>query len=105
MRKSFKYRFYPKKPQKEKIEQTLETCRMLYNTFLAERKETYEQEKRKITTFEQINSLPNRKGTNPFLSQVFSQTLQDIARRVHKNFQAFFRRLKDPAVKVGYPKR
>jgi len=104
MRKSYKYRLYPKKPQKEKIEQTLETCRMLYNTFLAERKETYEQEKRKITTFEQINSLPNRKKTNPFLGQAFSQILQDIARRVHKNFQAFFQRLKKNPEKAGYPR-
>ncbi|CAG8515207.1 9183_t:CDS:2 [Gigaspora margarita] len=68
------------------------------------RKEAYEKEQRKITCFEQINSLPDKKETNPFLSQVFSQILQDIVRRVHKNFQAFFRRLKDATTKAGYPR-
>ncbi|CAG8852043.1 11858_t:CDS:1, partial [Gigaspora margarita] len=111
MKKTFKYRLYPNKQQKEKINQTLETCRILYNEFLAERKEAYEQEQRKITCFEQINSLPSRKETNPFLGEVFSQILQDIARRVHKNFLAFFRRLKTQAEngvsakqKAGYPR-
>jgi putative transposase len=104
MRKSFKYRLYPNKQQKEKIDQTLETCRILYNSFLAERKEVYEKEQRKIACFEQINSLPKRKETNPFLGEVFSQILQDIAKRIHKNFLAFFRRLKTQAEKTGYPR-
>jgi putative transposase len=100
MRKSYKYRLYPNKQQKEKIDQTLETCRILYNDFLTERKEAYEKEQRKITCFEQINSLPTRKEANSFLSEVFSQILQDIARKVNKSFQNFFRRIG----KVGYPR-
>lgn len=100
MKKTFKYRLYPNKQQKEKINQTLETCRILYNSFLAERKETYEKEQKKITCFDQINSLPKRKATNSFLGEVFSQILQDIARKVNKSFQNFFRRIG----KVGYPR-
>jgi putative transposase len=90
MKKSFKYRLYPNQEQKEKIERNLETCRILYNNFLAERNKAYEKDQRKITCFEQINSLPGRKEVNPFLSEVFSQILQDVARRVHKSFQGFF---------------
>ena len=100
MKKSFKYRLYPNKIQKEKIDQTLETCRILYNSFLVERRDKYEKEQGKITCFKQINSLPTRKETNPFLREVFSQILQDIARRVNKSFQNFFRRIG----KVGYPR-
>lgn len=104
MPKSFKYRLYPSQKQKEQLEKTLETCRILYNDFLAERKDKYEKEKGKITCFEQINSLPNRKETNSFLKEVHSQVLQDIARRVNKSFQNFFRRLKAQAGKAGYPR-
>ena len=47
--KTFKYRLYPNQQQKETIDQTLETCRLLYNNFLAERKEAYEQEQRNLS--------------------------------------------------------
>lgn len=104
MPKSFKYRLYPNQEQREKLEKTLETCRKLYNDFLAERRDKYEKEQGKITCFEQINSLPNKKETNPFLREVHSQVLQDIARRVNKSFQNFFRRLKAQASKAGYPR-
>lgn len=104
MPKSFKYRLYPNQEQKEKLEKTLETCRILYNSFLAERRDKYEEEQKKITCFEQINSLPSKKETNPFLKAVHSQVLQDIARRVNKSFQNFFRRLKDQTIKAGYPR-
>ena len=75
MPKSFKYRLYPNQEQKEKLEKTLETCRILYNDFLAERRDKYEQEQRKITCFEQINSLPSRKENNSFLKAVHSQVV------------------------------
>jgi putative transposase len=104
MPKTFKYRLYPNQEQKEKLEKTLETCRILYNDFLAERRDKYEKEKGKITCFEQINSLPSKKEINPFLKEVHSQVLQDVARRVNKSFQNFFRRLKTQAGKAGYPR-
>jgi len=104
MRKTFKYRLYPKKDQEKKIDCILETCRLLYNSFLAERKEAYEKEQKRITCFEQVNSLPARKQINPFLNEVHSQVLQDVARRVNKSFQNFFRRLKAQAGKAGYPR-
>ncbi|KLL02576.1 MAG: transposase IS605 [Mycoplasmataceae bacterium RC_NB112A] len=57
-----------------------------------------------LTCFEQINSLPTKKENNPFLKEVYSQFLQDVARRVNKSFQNFFRRLKAQASKAGYPR-
>ena len=104
MKKTYKYRLYPSQKQKENIDQTLETCRILYNDFLAERRDKYEKEQKKITCFEQINSLPSKKEINPFLKGVHSQILQDVARRVNKSFQNFFRRLKVQTGKAGYPR-
>ncbi|WDL98328.1 helix-turn-helix domain-containing protein [Alicyclobacillus sp. ALC3] len=37
MRKAYKYRLYPTKEQEEKIQFTLERCRLLYNRLLDER--------------------------------------------------------------------
>ncbi|CAG8763583.1 23677_t:CDS:2 [Racocetra persica] len=67
---------------KEKLVKVLETCRILYNDFLAERRDKYEKEKGKITCFEQINSLPTRKETNNFLKEVHSQKKLNIAENI-----------------------
>lgn len=74
MPKSFKYRLYPNRDQREKLEKTLETCRILYNDFLSERRDKYEKEQGKITCFKQINSLLSKKETNSFLKEVHSQS-------------------------------
>ncbi|CAG8632938.1 23404_t:CDS:2, partial [Racocetra persica] len=44
------------------------------------------------------------KETNNFLKEVHSQVLQDVARRVNKSFQNFFRRLKNQSGQAGYPR-
>ncbi|GCC10280.1 helix-turn-helix domain protein [archaeon] len=38
MLKSYKYRLYPNKEQKERLVETLDTCRHLYNDTLGRRK-------------------------------------------------------------------
>ena len=67
MRKSYKYRLYPNKQQREIIDKILETCRILYNDFLAERRDKYEKEQKKVSYSQQQNSLPALKKTNPDL--------------------------------------
>ncbi|ANA41837.1 hypothetical protein A2G06_17015 (plasmid) [Geobacter anodireducens] len=52
--KTFAYRLYPTKPQKRLLEQTVETCRRLYNDCLAERKESYEATGKSVTKVEQL---------------------------------------------------
>lgn len=103
MLKAYKYRIYPNKKQRQVIDQTLETCRYLYNDFLYERKFMYEYDKTNITYSWQQDSLPYRKRLNPYLRQVHSQVLQDVARRVDKAFKNFFRRIKAGDV-PGYPR-
>ncbi|MDI6887298.1 MAG: RNA-guided endonuclease TnpB family protein [Candidatus Thermoplasmatota archaeon] len=103
LKKAYKFRLYPNKKQKELLEQTLETCRILYNNALAERKERYEKEKKGTKYLEQANQLPIKKLTNPYLQQVHSQVLQDVLRRLDKAFQNFFRRVKS-SENPGYPR-
>jgi putative transposase len=103
MLKAYKYRIYPNKKQKEMICRTTETCRILYNDFLFERKFMYEYDKSHITYSWQQDSLPYRKRINPYLQSVHSQVLQDVARRVDKAFKNFFQRV-NAGDKPGYPR-
>ncbi|CAG8751249.1 25801_t:CDS:2, partial [Racocetra persica] len=104
MRKSYKYRLYPNQQEKVLIDKILETCRWLYNYFLAERRDKYEKEQKKVSYTQQQNSLPELKETNHNLRGIYSQVLQDVAQRVKKAFQGLFLRLKSKTSKAGYPR-
>ena len=103
MRKTFKYRIFPTHVQATKLNKTLDSCRWLYNHFLEERKNAWEAEKKSISRYVQVNSLPILKAGQPFLQDVFSQCLQEIAVRLDLAFRAFFRRAK-AGEKPGYPR-
>jgi len=103
MLKTFKYRLYPSKAQRKRLDSTLETCRRFYNDCLAERKETYEKEKRTIGKFEQMKRVKQIKVTNPYAKGIHSHTLQVVVSDLDKAFQSFFRRIKS-GEKQGYPR-
>lgn len=103
MRKTFKYRIYPTKKQDRIMSQWLEECRWLFNHFLAERKNTWEQEQKSLSLYEQHASLPALKEQRPSLASVHSQVLQNVAVRIDLAFKAFFRRVK-AGEKPGYPR-
>jgi putative transposase len=104
MVKSLKYRLYPTKKQQRLLQENLNECRWLYNHFLEERKNSWEQEKKGIGYFQQCKSLIALKEERPSLNNVYSQVLQNVADRVDKSFQGFFRRVKAGDKKVGYPR-
>jgi len=104
MRKTFKYRLYPNKAQQQIIDDTLEHCRRLYNRLLAERMESYRQFGHSTSWIDQQNSLPARKDAIPALSSIHSQVLQDVTRRLHKTYNAFFRRVKLGQETPGFPR-
>jgi putative transposase len=70
--------------------QTLRECRGLYNTLLAERRDTYEQTGDGVSWYAQKRRLPELKETNPALRGVHSQVLQDVALRLDLAFKAFY---------------
>jgi putative transposase len=101
--RAFVYKLRPTRAQKARLEQTLETCRRLYNRALAERKNAWEQEQRSLGFAEQCASLPRLKEESEFLPLVHSLVLQDVIHRVDRSFQNFFRRL-GTGEKPGYPR-
>ena len=103
MRMTFKYRLSPTKAQRTKLDQTLETCRQVYNRTLALRKESWEQEKKSLSLYDTNKLLTLWKADNPEYSEVHSQVLQNVQERIDLAFKAFFRRLRANE-KPGYPR-
>lgn len=103
MRKSLKYRLFPTKKQKRIFQEQLDQCRWLYNYLLEERENSWKKEKKSISYFQQCNSLPKLKKEYPSLNKVYSQVLQNVANRIDRSFQNFFRRVKQ-GQKPGYPR-
>jgi len=104
MKRTFKYRIYPTKGQESTLTEWLNTCRILYNQSLHERKEAYERDKSSINYYDQANALKERKKGNGYFTAVHSQVLQDALKRLDKAFQNFFRRVKNGDDEAGYPR-
>jgi len=103
MRKAFKYRLYPTKPQLQDLERTLELCRQLYNAALQERRDAHRKAGRTVGFYEQNRWLPQIRAELPEYRGIHSQVLQDAIKRVDRAFQGFFRRVK-AGQKAGYPR-
>lgn len=94
MRTAFKYRIYPTHQQITLLNQTLETCRRLYNKTLGVRKDTYETEGKSLNLYDTQKMLTQWKTTNEYLPKVNTQVLQNVQVRVDLAYKAFFRRVK-----------
>src|SRR5262249_32723514 len=103
MRRAFRYRIFPTKAQRTRLERTLEHCRMLYNAGLEQRRTAYQRRRVSLSKARQQADLPALKATYPEFSEVYSQVLQDVLARLDKAFDAFFRRVK-AGEKPGYPR-
>ena len=104
MIKTYKYRLYPTRKQTEKLEWMLETCRILYNSCLADRNRHYEETGKGLSRIDQQKILVQDKKNIDYLKNIHSQVLQDVLFRVEKAYKAFFRRLKEKNGKAGYPR-
>jgi len=104
MRKTYKYRLLPTKKQGQKLQWTIDMCRILYNSCLLYRRNNYEQTGRGLTRIRQQEILKSDKERIEFLNDIHSQVLQDVLFRVERAFQCFFRRLKEKKGKAGYPR-
>ena len=104
MLKTYKYRLYPTRKQTDKLNETLETCRILYNSCLVDRKRHYEETGLGLSRIDQQRILVKDKKSIIYLQNIHSQVLQDVLFRVEKAYKAFFRRLKEKKGKAGYPR-
>jgi len=96
-------RLYPTRRQEAILSNWLELHRQLYNNSLAERRDAWKEEKRKVSYYDQQKALPVLKKQRPEYVPLGSHALQETVRRVDRAFKAFFRRVKN-GEKPGYPR-
>ncbi len=87
------FRLYPNKPQEAKMHYWRRLHKDLFNACLAERKTTYQRERRSIGYFDQQNALPKFKENWEEYKPLGSQALQATVKRVEYGFQRFFQGL------------
>lgn len=104
MKSAYKFRIYPNKVQIAELDETLEICRNLWNTALADRKAVWEKRGETRSYEDQAYILVREKQRNPELKKVHSHVLQDVLRRQKKAMDNFFRRVREGAKKKGYPR-
>lgn len=100
---TFKYRLFPTPAQRTAMQKSLDACRWVYNKTLDVRKESWEQRQENVSRYDTIKMIPVWKKDNPFLTDAFSQCLQEACTRVDLAFKHFFRRVK-AGDKPGYPR-
>lgn len=103
MIKAFKFQIKTSEKVEQKIEQTLDLCRELYNAGLQERRDAYKWKKKSIFYIDQANQLPEIRDDREELKAVHSQVLQEVLKRLDKAFQGFFLRI-EKGQKAGYPR-
>ena len=102
MRKTFKYRLYPNAAQQELLRvQLSEACR-LYNAALQERRDAYKSHGKSLNYYDQANQLKEIRASGN-LGLANYHCCQDVLKRVHKAFAAFFRGIKRKQ-RAGYPR-
>lgn len=103
MIKAFKFQIKTSEKVEQKIEQTLDLCRELYNAGLQERRDAYKCLRKSISYNNQANQLPDITKDRVELKTVHSQVLQDVLKRLDKAFQGFFLRI-ERSQKAGFPR-
>jgi len=101
--KAYKFKLRPSKRVAHVFEQTLDVCRELYNAGLQERRDSWKLNKVSLNFHSQAIQLPAIKTVREDVDALYSQVPQDALRRVHKAFDAFFRRVKARQT-AGFPR-
>jgi len=85
------------------LEEQLELCRAVYNLLLNYCKQQYKETERTPTEFDLNNLLVTMKRLRPEISPVFSQVLQNIAKRIRSAYTGFYARRR-AGLKAGLPR-
>jgi putative transposase len=93
---TYNFRLYPKREEEERLLETLDLCRQVYNYFLAQWRE-----KDKVPSrFELQAQLPELKLEKPELNKVHSKVLQMVLHQLYSNLKALSQ-LKENGKRVG----
>lgn len=105
MERAYKFRIYPNKEQKNLIQKTFGCVRYVYNYFLAERKQRYEENKETMNFYACSKALTMLKHApeTAWLREPDKNALQYALRDLDVAYKNFFRGVKDGGA-VGYPK-
>lgn len=101
--KTFKYRLYPTKEQQTKLWLHANKLNNIYNYFLDQRINAYKTGK-KIKKKHQQAELVSLKEHDSLLSEIHSQTIQQVTLRLDKAYKDFFRRVASGGQAPGFPK-
>lgn len=105
MKLSYKYRLYLNKAQTEILQQNFNFCCFLYNCALQERNSHYKIFGKGVSYSFQSAQLPDIKKEFAEQTQsIYSQSLQQVLKRLDRSYQNFFRRVKQKASKAGFPR-
>ena len=96
--KSYKYRIYPNKHQKELISKTFGCVRYVYNYYLNKRKEVYEKDKNTFDFYKCSKDLTSLKQQLIWLKEPDKCSLQNCLKDLNCAYQKFFKE------HTGYPK-
>lgn len=90
----YKYRIYPDKQQRDRINRILGCCRFVYNEFLAIRRDSWTNEKKSVSykkTSRMLTEL-KRDPDHVWLCEADSMALQESLRNLDRSFQNFFQK-------------
>ena len=92
--RTFRFRIYPSDAQIGILNSTLNLCRELYNAMLQQRIYAY-RSGRRVNYRSQQDEIPAIKERFPEYRSIHSLVVQDIARRLDKAYDNFFRRVRE----------
>jgi putative transposase len=101
---SYKHRLYPTRTQTAELDRMLGAFCDLYNAALQQRIEAYRRQGRTLRYVDQAGELRAVRAAEPALAAYSYSAEQQVLRRLDKAFRAFFRRLRTPGVKAGFPR-
>ncbi|MBO4819257.1 MAG: IS200/IS605 family element transposase accessory protein TnpB [Firmicutes bacterium] len=92
MTKGYKYRIYPNSAQIEYMNSIFDSCRFVYNHFLAERKEVWEKQKRSMsyTDTSRLLTILKKDPGYVWLSSCDSMALQESLKDLDRAYKSFF---------------
>ncbi|MFX0079009.1 MAG: RNA-guided endonuclease InsQ/TnpB family protein [Candidatus Hermodarchaeota archaeon] len=103
MLRTYRYRLYPNKVQREQIRKNIDACRFVYNWALEQKKLAYETDSKCLSWYDLNYLLTSLKQDHSFLKEAYSQSLIQAIKRVILAYKHFFRRVK-LGKNPGYPK-
>ena len=89
--RTYKYPLYPNKEQTCKLWLHANKLNWLYNHFLSLKIEAYKKDKSTIGWTKLNNLIPELRNEQPLLNDIYGQSIQQVAIRLDKSYNAFFK--------------